>query len=53
VLSRGRIVVADGALTASHGSGAFLPCSLPEPAQPLGRLSPELALLARRGTPIS
>ena len=53
VLSRGRVVVADGALKASRGSGEFLPCGLPEPAQPLGRLSPELAMLARRGTPIT
>jgi dihydropyrimidinase len=53
VLSRGRVVVADGALKASRGSGAFLPCGLPEPAQPLGRSSPELAMLARRGTPIA
>jgi dihydropyrimidinase len=53
VISRGRVVVAEGALKASRGSGEFLPCGLPEPAQPLGRLSPELAMLARRGTPIA
>jgi dihydropyrimidinase len=53
VLRRGRVVVAGGALKASRGSGEFLPCALPEPAQPAGRLSPELALLARRGTPLA
>jgi dihydropyrimidinase len=53
VLSRGRVVAADGALKASRGSGEFLPCGLPEPARPIGRLSPELALLARRGTPFA
>jgi dihydropyrimidinase len=52
VLSRGRVVCADGELKASRGSGAFLPCGLPEPAQPLGRQAPELALMARRGTPL-
>jgi dihydropyrimidinase len=53
VLIRGRVIVADGALKAPRGSGEFLPCGLPEPAQPLGRLSPELALLAERGTPLA
>jgi dihydropyrimidinase len=53
VLSRGRVVVADGELKAGRGSGEFLPCGVPEPAQPLGRLLPELAMLARRGTPIA
>jgi dihydropyrimidinase len=53
VLSRGRVVVSDGALKASHGSGEFLPCGVPEPAQPLGRSLPEMALLAGRGTPLT
>ena len=42
VISRGRVVVADGALNAERGSGAFLPCDPPEMAKPLGRTAPEL-----------
>ena len=49
VLSRGRIVVEDGKLTAERGSGRFLPCAQPEAARPLGRLVPELALAERAG----
>jgi dihydropyrimidinase len=43
ILSRGRIVVADGALHAARGSGAFLPCAKPASAVPLGRPAPEIA----------
>ncbi len=42
VLSRGRIVVADGALQVERGSGEFLRCAPPERARPLGRIVPEL-----------
>jgi dihydropyrimidinase len=41
VLSRGRIVVDNGALNAEPGSGAFLECDKPESAVPLGALPPE------------
>jgi dihydropyrimidinase len=34
VLSRGRVVVDDGALEAERGSGAFQPCDPPAPARP-------------------
>ena len=37
VLSRGRVVVRDGALQAERGSGMFIPCDHPQPAVPLGR----------------
>jgi dihydropyrimidinase len=46
VLSRGRIVVEDGKLVASRGSGQFLPCALSDAAKPLGVLVPELASVA-------
>src|SRR5712672_2652403 len=36
VISRGRIVVDDGKLTAARGSGAFLRCALSEAATPSG-----------------
>jgi dihydropyrimidinase len=49
VLSRGRTVVADGALVAGRGSGAFLPCALSEFAKPLGRPVAELAFAAAMG----
>jgi dihydropyrimidinase len=42
VLSRGRVVVEDGALNADRGSGDFLRCQLSEAAKPGGTLSPEL-----------
>jgi dihydropyrimidinase len=42
VLSRGRVVIHEGALQVERGSGAFLPCAKPEAAQPLGRLVPEM-----------
>jgi dihydropyrimidinase len=52
VLSRGRIVVEDGTLTAARGSGAFLPCALSEAARPLGMPAPELAFVSATGTPL-
>jgi len=42
VVSRGRVVVEDGALHAERGSGAYLECEKPEAARPLGRLEPEI-----------
>jgi len=45
-LSRGRIVVEDGRLVATRGSGQFLPCALSEAAKPLGLAVPELAGVA-------
>ena len=53
VLCRGQVVVSDGVLRTGRGSGEFLPCGLPEPARPLGRQLPEMALLERRGTPLA
>ncbi|MGC2200200.1 MAG: dihydropyrimidinase [Stellaceae bacterium] len=50
VISRGRIVVEDGNLAAARGSGAFLPCGLPEAARPLGMAAPELAFVAQTGS---
>jgi dihydropyrimidinase len=52
VISRGRIVVENGALQAARGSGAFLPCALSEMARPLARPEPELAFAAARGGPL-
>ena len=42
VLSRGRVVVADGKLEVERGSGKFLACDQPESAKPLGRIVSEL-----------
>ncbi len=50
VLSRGRIVVEDGALAAARGSGNFLPCALSAFAKPAGTPVPELAYTAQQGT---
>jgi len=50
VLSRGRIVVEDGNLIASRGSGAFQPCRLSDAARPLGAPVPELAFITATGT---
>ena len=49
VLSRGRIVVEDGQLNATRGSGVFLPFALSEAAKPAGAPVPELALTAAAG----
>ncbi len=49
VLSRGRIVVENGALAADRGSGAFLPCALSDFAKPAGTPVPELAYTAQHG----
>src|SRR5579864_4795890 len=45
VISRGRVAVEDGRLQVARGSGQFLPCGLPEPAQPVGRSVSELKRL--------
>ena len=50
VLSRGRIVVADGKLAVQRGSGAFLPCALSDAAKPAGTPVPELAFVAEEGS---
>jgi dihydropyrimidinase len=50
VLSRGRIVVEDGKLTAERGSGTFLPCAMSEAAKPLHSPVPELAFVAETGS---
>lgn len=42
VLSRGRVVVEQGALRVERGSGVFLPCAASEAAKPLGRRVAEL-----------
>jgi len=53
VLSLGRIVVEEGRLAATRGSGAFLPCAPSEAAKPVGRPAPELAFVAEtHGVPI-
>ena len=52
VLSRGRIVVDNGALAAPRGSGQFLPCALSTFAKPAGAPVPELALAAAHGAPL-
>jgi dihydropyrimidinase len=49
VVSRGRVVVEDGKLAATRGSGAFLPCALSEAATPSGTPVPELAFVAETG----
>jgi dihydropyrimidinase len=51
VLSRGRIVVRDGALHAAPGSGRFLPRVAGESAKPLGRPSAEFAQAAAEPEP--
>jgi dihydropyrimidinase len=53
VLSRGRVVIDDGKLQASRGSGAFLQCALSDAARPLNRPTPELAFAAAKsGAPL-
>jgi dihydropyrimidinase len=47
VMSRGRVVVENGTLSAERGSGQFLPCAKPDAARPLERPSPEIARLRR------
>lgn len=42
VLSRGRVIVEDGALDAERGSGRLAKRDMPELAEPLGRLEPEM-----------
>jgi dihydropyrimidinase len=53
VLSRGRIIVEDGKLAATRGSGVFLPCALSEAAKPLSVAVPELAYTARQGVSLN
>ena len=48
VLSRGRVIIDDGKLTAERGSGNFLQCALSDAAKPLGRTQPELAFAAEK-----
>jgi dihydropyrimidinase len=49
VISRGRVVVADGELHVERGSGTFLPCASPSSAQPLERPAAEIARLGEFG----
>jgi dihydropyrimidinase len=42
VLRRGAVVVADGKLQASAGSGRFLPRTGGKAAEPTGRIAPEM-----------
>jgi dihydropyrimidinase len=49
VLSRGREVVAGGALHATRGSGTFLHCASSEAAVPRGRAADEIARMAGFG----
>jgi dihydropyrimidinase len=49
VISRGRVIIENGALNAERGSGNFLECALSDAAIPLGRTTPELAFAAERG----
>ena len=49
VLSRGRVVVEDGALVAERGSGAFLPCGVSDFAKPAGAPVAELDYTAQQG----
>jgi dihydropyrimidinase len=49
VLSRGRVVVADGRLQAERGSGQFVPCAPSEWARPRGVAVPELRRLGELG----
>jgi dihydropyrimidinase len=49
VISRGRVIVEQGRLSAERGSGHFLPCALSEAARPRGIAQPELAFAAQQG----
>jgi dihydropyrimidinase len=49
VFSRGRVVVENGKLAATRGSGSFLPCALSDAAKPRGAQVPELASVAETG----
>ncbi|HVC52077.1 MAG TPA: dihydropyrimidinase [Stellaceae bacterium] len=49
VISRGRVIIEDGALNAERGTGNFLPCALSDMAKPLARPEPEMAFAAARG----
>ncbi len=47
VLSRGKVIVDDGALLAQPGDGQFLPCDKPASAAPLGRYTPEIQRVSK------
>ena len=49
VVSRGRVVVENGKLSAERGSGQFLKCDVPDAAKPLEKPQPELAAMTRFG----
>ena len=49
VVSRGRVVVENGKLSAERGSGEFLKCAIPDSAKPLDKPQPELAAMTRFG----
>jgi len=49
VISRGRVVIENGKLAATRGSGSFLPCALSDAAKPRGAQVPELASVAETG----
>ncbi len=49
VISRGRVVVENGALNAEKGSGQFLKCVTPDASRPLGRPAPEMIKMASFG----
>jgi dihydropyrimidinase len=47
VISRGRVIVDQGKLSAERGSGEFLKCATPDAAKPQGRMAPEIASVKR------
>ncbi|MSP88858.1 MAG: dihydropyrimidinase [Alphaproteobacteria bacterium] len=47
VISRGRVIVDRGRLSAERGSGKFLKCATPDAAKPQGRMVPEIATVGR------
>ena len=49
VVSRGRVVVENGKLSAERGSGKFLSCDSPDSAKPKGITAPELQTMQRFG----
>jgi dihydropyrimidinase len=53
VLSRGEVIVEDGALRAERGRGRFLAREPSEALEPLGRDVPEIAQLKSWSTPLA